>query len=175
MRIFIILSLMIIFLVKCSNVKEVAQEHGFRCLDFTYNDVFSTCFSIKFTKSDTAFIHQHFARSNSGNLKGNTSYYTLLSKNDELKLDSFLHAIPFSIYDSSYYQGYEDGIDYQFYIENDSINKLIRVHSQTAPFPLDYFKNWIIEKKKDFLLNELDTNIYFKSEKFVVPPPILPR
>lgn len=99
---------------------------SFQAFDFTYNDVFSTCFSIKFLQSDTALIRQHFASSFSDNLKSETSYYALLSKSDRVTLDSFINVIPFDKYDTSYYQDYQDGIDYQFYIQKDTIKKCIR-------------------------------------------------
>ena len=85
-----------------------------------------------------------------------------------------MNALQFSSYDTTYYQDYHDGIDFQFYIEKDKIKKLIRVHSASVPSPLVDFKNWIVEMKKELFLHQLDTTIYFESEKFVVPPPAPP-
>lgn len=147
---------------------------SFKAFDFTYNDVFSTCFSIKFLQSDTALIRQHFASSFSDNLKSETSYYTLLTKADRSTLDSFINAIPFDTYDTAYYEDYQDGIDYQFYIENDTIKKRIRVHSDSVPSALTNFKNWIVKRKEEFKLYQVDTTIHVVSEKYVVPPPSPP-
>lgn len=147
---------------------------SFIAFDFTYNDVFSACFSIKFLQSDTAYIRQHFASSFSDNLKSETSYYTLLSAADRLTLDSFINIMPFDNYDTSYYQDYQDGIDYQFYIQKDTIKKSIRVHSDSVPSTLTDFKNWIIKRKETFKLYQVDRTIHFESEKYVVPPPAPP-
>jgi hypothetical protein len=156
---------------KSSNQKLLKP---FKTFDFTYNDVFSTCFSIKFLQSDTALIRQHFASSFSENLKSETSYYTLLTKSDRSTLDSFINAIPFDKYETAYYEDYQDGIDYQFYIENDTIKKSIRVHSDSVPSALTNFKNWIVKRKQEFKLYQVDTTIHFESEKYVVPPPAPP-
>ena len=146
---------------------------SFQAFDFTYNDVFSTCFSIKFLQSDTALIRQHFASSFSDTIKSQTSYYTLLSKADRLTLDSFINTIPFDKYDTSYYQDYQDGIDYEFYIQKDTIKKSIRVHSDSVPSALTDFKNWIVKRKQTLKLHQVDTTIHFESGKYILPPPIL--
>lgn len=172
MRIFIQLCFLFLLLIKCTHVKKPRQIESFQSFDFTYNDVFSTCFSIKFSQSDTILIRQHFASFFSDSLKSNTSYYALLSDAAKITLDSFMNALPLSSYETKYYQEYQDGIDYQFYIEKDTIKKLIRVHSNSIPSSLISFKDWIVEMKQELLLQELDSTIYFESEKFVVPPPI---
>lgn len=148
------------------------KQNSFQSFDFSYNDVFSTCFSIKFLQSDTVFIRQHFASMFADSLKSNTSYYALLSKSDKSKLDSFINVIPFSKYDTAYYQEYQDGIDFLFYIEKDTLKKLIRVHSDSVPSALIDFKNWIVKKKEKLWLHQFDTIIHFESEKYVVPPPM---
>ena len=156
-----------------SSIKNVRQD-SFQSIDFTYNDVFSTCFSIKFFQSDTAYIRQHFASSFSDNLKSETSYYTLLSNADKVTLDSFIQTIPFDRYDTSYYEDYQDGIDYQFYFHKDTLKKTIRVHSDSVPSALRDFKNWIVKRKEKYVLHQVDTTIYFESAKYVVPPPVPP-
>lgn len=149
-------------------------EKSFQSIDFTYNDVFSTCFSIKYSQSDTAYIRQHFASSFSDNLKSETSYFTLLSKADRITLDSFINIIPFHSYDTSYYEDYQDGIDYQFHIQKNTINKNIRFHSDSVPQALTNFKNWIVKRKEQYHLHQIDTIIHFESAKYVVPPPAPP-
>lgn len=42
--------------LSCKNSKPPDRSKAFTAFDFSYNDVFSTCFSIKFTQSDTVFI-----------------------------------------------------------------------------------------------------------------------
>jgi len=82
-------------LVSCAKPKKT---RAFEAFDFSYNDVFSTCFSIKFTQGDTVFIRQHFTNLDSENLKENTTYYSIVSKEDENTIDSFLHLIDFKKY-----------------------------------------------------------------------------
>lgn len=180
--VFIIASAMYFFLVAAVNDdikwfsnfskegnKKVAKS--FQSIDFTYDDVFLTCFSIKFTQSDTAYIRQHFASPFSDNLQSETSYFTLLSKEERITLDSFINIIPFHSYDTSYHENYQDGIDFQFYIQKNTINKSIRVHSNSVPSALLDFKNWIIKRKEQYYLHQVDTIIHFESAKNVVPPP----
>jgi hypothetical protein len=158
-------------LTSCDNAQKPVRQENFQSIDFTYNDVFSTCFSIKFSQSDTAYIRQHFASSFSDNLKSETSYFTLLTKEDRITLDSFINKIPFHSFDTSYYEDYQDGIDYQFYIQKDTVKKIIRVHSDSVPSALTDFKNWIVKRKEQYYLHQVDTIIHFKSAKYVVPPP----
>jgi hypothetical protein len=158
-------------LLSCDNPKESLHRGSFQSFDFTYNDVFSTCFSIKFLQSDTAFIKQHFATSSSDNLKSNNLYYAFLSKEDRMTLDSFISNIPFSRYEATYYEDYQDGVDFQFFIQKDTIKKLIRVHSDSVPSTLNDFMNWIVKKKKELRLHQIDTSIHFESEKYIVAPP----
>ena len=161
-------------LTSCNSSKKPVREDSFQSIDFTYNDVFSTCFSIKFYQSDTAYIRQHFASSFSDNLKSETSYFTLLSKEDRITLDSFINVIPFHSYDTSYYEYYHDGIDYQFHIQKDTINKSIRIHSDSVPSALTDFKSWIVKKIEQYQLHQVDTIINFESAKYVVTPPAPP-
>lgn len=174
MKLSILICLTTSLLTSCDNTKKPVRQESFHSIDFTYNDVFSSCFSIKFSQSDTAYIRQHFASSFSDNLKSETSFFTLLSKPDKITLDSFIHTIPFDSYDTSYYEDYQDGIDYQFYIHKNHLKKIIRVHSDSVPSKLTDFKNWIVRKKENFQLHQVDTTIRFESEKYVVPPPAPP-
>ena len=172
MKLLLILILISLTVAACDNIQNSEHEQSFLSFDFSYNDVFSTCFSIKFTQSDTVFIRQHFASFFSDTPKSNTTYYALLTQHDKTKLDSFISQTNFSKFDSSYYQSYADGIDYQFYLQNNNIKKLIRVHSDSVPTQLSALKSWIIEKKKVLQLHQIDTTIDFESTKYFLPPTI---
>jgi hypothetical protein len=161
-------------LTGCDISQKPVQQESVESIDFTYNDVFSTCFSIKYSQSDTAYIRQHFTSSFSDNLESETSYLTLLTQADRITLDSFINKIPFHSYDTSYYEDYQDGIDYQFYIQKNNLKKCIRVHSDNVPSALTDFKNWIVKRKEQYALHRVDTTIYFESAKYVVPPPAPP-
>ncbi len=159
MRFYILFYFATFLLTSCDNSKKTVRQESFQSIDFTYNDVFSTCFSIKFSQSDTAYIRQHFASSFSDNLESETSYYTLLSNADKITLDSFIQTIPFDRYDTTYYEDYQDGRDYQFYIHKGTLKKNIRVHSDTVPSALTDFKNWIVKNKELYVLHYVDTNM----------------
>ena len=156
-------------MIGCSNDQRVKHRH-FDSLVFTYNDVFTTCFSIKFTQTDTAYISQHFASRFSDSLQSNTTYYTVLSHDDWMALDSFRIAIDFSSFDTSYYESYEDGIDYLFYVQSKVLNKRVRIHSHNGPSELVRFKDWIVTKKESWFLHQCDTLISFQGAEFILPP-----
>jgi hypothetical protein len=172
MRHFVLLIFLSVTAVMCDSSKYAKPQQTFHSFDFSYNNVFSTCFSIKFTESDTVFIRQHFASAFSDTPKSNTSYFAVLTSNDRTKLDSLINQTNFTGFDSLYYQSYEDGIDYQFYLEQNGFKKLIRVHSDSVPTQLAELKNWIVEKKKALLLHRIDTTIHFESTKSFLPPTV---
>ena len=166
--------ILIYILAGCNASNKSISQQSNLSIDFTYNDVFTTCFSIAFSQSDTAFIRQHFARPSSDSLKKNTSYYIILTKSDKNKLDSFIMNIPIQSLDTLYFQEYQDGVDYQFHFQNDSISKSIRVHSDNAPSALTNFRNWILDLKNQYKFYQIDTILYFESAKYVLPPPAPP-
>ncbi len=169
------LFLLIIFsltILGCDHQKQSKRQKSFKAFDFSYNDVFSTCFSIKFTLGDTVFIRQHFASAFSDTPKSNTTYYSLLANSERTKLDSFLNFTDLLHFDTLYYQSYEDGLDYQFYFDNDTAKKIIRVHSDSVPAQLETFRRWIVNTKKRLLLHQIDTTINFGSLKNFLPPTV---
>lgn len=165
--------LLIIFiwtLFSCNNSKPIDKPKSFSHFDFSYNDVFSTCFSIKFTQSDSVFIKQHFAPVSSDTPKNGQSYYAILTEKEKQRLDSFINKINFSKLDTSYFESYHDGIEYQFYIDKDSTKKLIYVHSDSLPTDVKTFGFWIADLKKNLKLFKIDTVINFGSVRHFLPP-----
>lgn len=168
------LLLLCILYAKCMH-SERERQHSFDSFDFSYNDVFSRCFSIRFTSGDTVFIRYHFSSRDADNRKSNTTYFGLLSSLDRKVLDSFINHTNFADLDTLYYQDYQDGLDYQFYVRKDTIEKLIRVHtihSDSTTKQLDAFMNWISEKSDTLKLVEMDTVISFVSTHRFLPPPL---
>ena len=151
---------------KSSN-KKLGQ--AFQSFDFSYNDVFSTCFSIKFTQSDTVFIKQHFAFAFSETPKSGQSYYAILSNIDKQKIDSFINGINFFILDTIYYESYEDGVEYQFFIDKESRRKLVYVHSDSVPTNVKNFAFWIADLKKKLKIYPVDTTFSFESVRHFIP------
>jgi hypothetical protein len=154
---------------KSSN-KQVRQS--FQSFDFSYNDVFSTCFSIKFTQSDTVFIKQHFAPAFSDTPKSGQSYYAILTDKEKQRLDSFISKINFSKLDTSYFEPYQDGVEYQFYIDKDTTKKLIYVHSDSIPTNVKAFVSWLVILKKKMKLHPVDTTFSFESVRHFIPPKV---
>ncbi|AEI51375.1 hypothetical protein Runsl_5069 [Runella slithyformis DSM 19594] len=60
--------------------RQENTEQRIKSFDFSYDNVFSSCFSIKFTEGDTVFVRQHFTTSDIPRI--NTNYYAVLSKRD---------------------------------------------------------------------------------------------
>jgi len=172
MRLFLLLIL--IDLVFGCNDKHQTIHKTFNDFDFSYNDVFSTCFSLKFTQGDTVYMRQYFSPELSDFPKKNKSYFAILSKQERQKADSFIKVIDFNKYDTTYYQRYEDGIEYEFYISNDTMQKNIYIHSDSAPNELFEFAKWIVDTKEHLKHNVIDTNIKYGSLKNFLPPIVPP-
>lgn len=147
MKLFFLVAAFSLTLIGCDNYKPVANKIIFKQFDFSYNDIFSTSFSIKFTQGDTVFIRQHWASAFSDSLKSNKSYRGILTDLERKKLDSFLTKMQFAKYDTAYYESYEDGHAYEFYIKIGTFQKAIYVHSDSIPNELKDFGYWIVETK----------------------------
>ncbi len=154
-------------LVSCGNPK---QSRPFKAFDFSYNDVFSTCFSIKFTQGDTVFIRQHFTNLDLGTLKENKTYYSIVEDDEKNTIDSYLNLIDFQTYNSKYIEGAQDGAEYQFYVVKNNYLKTIYVQGDNAPAQLHTFAVWLTNFKAKLNLTQIDTAIEFGSLKFFLPP-----
>lgn len=174
MKLFFLVATFSLTLTSCDNSKPVDKVTIFNQFDFSYNDFFSTCFSIKFTQGDTVFIRQHWASAFSDSLKSNKNYRGILSDAERERLDSFLTKIKFATYDTSYYESYEDGHYYEFTIKNDTLKKTIFVHSDKIPNELKDFAYWIVVTKKKLKLSEIDTTLDFGNLKNFLPPSVPP-
>ena len=175
MKLFLLVAVFSLTLTSCDNSKPVNKVTIFNQFDFSYNDFFSTCFSIKFTQGDTVFIRQHWASAFSDSLKSNKNYRAILSDQERERLDSFLTKIKFSTYDTSYYESYEDGHYYEFFINKDTLQKTIFVHSDSIPNELKDFGYWIVATKKKLKLVEIDITLDFGSLKYFLPTYIPPQ
>lgn len=163
MRFSLFLCFLSLTLAKCSNSKNRESFHSF---DFSYNDVFTTCFSIKFNNSDTAYIKQHFAPAFPDNPKSNTTYFAILSKPERNTLDSFINNLNFSKFYASYHENYQHGVDYEFYIFKDTLQKIVYRHLTDTLDDLDKFGLWLANLKSILKLHQLDTMINFQSTRF---------
>ncbi len=161
-------------LLCCSCNTNHSARPAFKAFDFSYDDVFATCFSIKFTQGDTVYVVQHFPKYREGGLKVKQVYVGTLRHEDRIRLDTLIHNTNFFSIDDSYTEMIQDGLEYQFYIQNDTAAKMVRVHSHHAPPALDTLANWIAEVKARMRLVEVDTAVTFGSLKQFLPPEVAP-
>jgi hypothetical protein len=160
----LLLSLFFIPVVSCRSAESSARPY--KDFEFYYAGTFSQVFSIRFTQGDTVYLRQYFASNHylKGNLlKAHTSYVSTLTPEVRNKLDSSIRHIDFEQYDTSYYDdNLQDGTDYGFYIETDSLSKAIHIYGDDAPNELLYFGRSIVETKNNLPLVKINTPVTFK-------------
>jgi hypothetical protein len=150
----------------------------FRYFDFSFNNTFETCFSVKFTPNDSVYIREHWNANDvwdSINIppNGKTNYIALISKKDREALSKLISKTQLKKYDSIYDENYSDGRFYTLYIDKDSIKKSIAIHSykNDVPKELDSLAEWIYNWKKKVKLIQTNKELIFISSKYVLPPP----
>lgn len=161
-------------LLGCKKEEALAK---FKYFDFSFNNTFETCFSVKFTPNDSVYIREHWNSHDvfdSTNIpKGKTNYIALINKEDKKTLIELISKTQLKKYDTIYDQNYSDGRSYRFYIDKDSIKKSILIHSYKNDIPkdLDSLANWIYTWKKKVKLIETKKKLEFYSSKYILPPP----
>lgn len=161
----ILILLILILLMGC-------KKQEFDEFDFSYGNTFETDFSIKFSnKNDSIFLYENWAPENNQLPRSKTSYISALNKSQKLKLDSFISNIDFKSLDTLYFEKYQDGEYYNFFIKKGKIRKTIKVHSHDAPQSLSSFAHWIYKTKKSLQLTETPRSFEFKSQNFYIKPP----
>lgn len=151
------------------------KKKQFEEFDFTYGNTFETNFSIKFNpNNDSVMIREHWSPHDDKPPISKTNYVSQLSQIQKSKLDSFVQNINFEILDTLYYEDYEDGTHYSLYLKRNEKEKLIRVHSETAPKELKRFATWIYETKKSLKLTKTAKHAEFKSKATELEPPKAP-
>lgn len=149
------------------------KKQEFDEFDFSYGNSFETDFSIKFShKNDSIFLYENWAPENNQLPKNKTSYLSVLNKSQKLKLDSFISKIDFKSLDTLYFEKYQDGEYYNFFIRKGKIRKTIKVHSLNAPQSLSSFAHWIYQTKKTLQLTETQRSFEFKSKNIYPEPPL---
>jgi len=166
------LILMLAVYASCSGEKRYFPS--FTEFDFSYNDTWSSSFSIMFTATDSVYVKQHFwygaHRESDSDLKEGGTYIGALNEQERLVLDSFITNINFNQYDTSYFNDrLKDGISYEFYLHTDSIKKTIRLYGDSAPAALLSLGRWIADIKDRLTLFPIDSNIIFNSYRPLPP------
>ena len=160
----------LIAIIACENPKK--KEVLFNELDFSYDNTFETCFSIKFTSGDTVFVREHWTSEYDTKLNSNTNYISIIKHTDRIKLDSLIRNIDFSKVDTLYNEDYADGIQYKYYVKNQHIEKTVFVHSyHNVPVELDSLAYWIYDLKSNLKLKEINKVLSFGSVGNFLPPP----
>ncbi len=149
------------------------KKQEFDEFDFSFGNSFETDFSIKFNSTnDSIFLYENWAPVNTKTPKGKTSYVALFNKNQRSKLDSFIANIDFKSLDTLYFENYQDGEYYNFFIRKGKLKKTIKIHSNNAPKSLSNFAHWIYETKKILKLTETQRSFEFKSKNTYLEPPL---
>ena len=154
----------------CDNPTK--RETVFNKFDFSYDNTFETCFSIKFTQGDTLFMREHWTSEYDTKLESKTNYISIIKHSDRITLDSLIKSINFSKVDSVYYEDYSDGGQYKCYIKNQYTDMTVYVHSyHNVPAELDSLKRWIYNLKSNLKFKKIDTVLNFGSVGHFLPPP----
>jgi hypothetical protein len=170
MKVLIFILFTCLTITGCDNLTK--KETAFHEFDFSYDNTFETCFSIKFTKGDTVFVREHWNSEYDTKLKSKTNYTSIIKHSDRITLDSLIKSINFSKLDTVYYEDYSDGRQYKCYIKNQHIDKTVYVHSyHNVPAELDSLKHWIYDLKSNLKLKKIDTTLNFGSVGNFLPPP----
>lgn len=176
MRIVMMFSFLCAFvMISCKRPEQ--KERPFTAFEFYHDNTWTTAFSIRFTQSDTVYIRQHFASmrysATDTAIKTNTSYVGMLSEQEKESFDSLIRGIDFSKYDTSYrHDGLEDGSTFRFYIQQDSLSKIVHIYGDSAPTELLRFGQYIDDMKNDLKLIEVDSLITFQHAYNRLPPPV---
>jgi len=134
--------------------------------EFSYTNTFKDSYTIKFTKGDTVYKARYFPYPDS-------NFIGVITPYERKKLDSLISKIDFGKLDSLYYQTYEDGLGYQFYIKNDSVTKTILVHSESVPDNLKQLAYWITHRNRYWKLSPVDSVLEMKHVGFFKPPIVI--
>ena len=169
----IILVFFLLTLISCSRKTE--EENPIKYFEFSYDDTFGSSFTIVYKPKDSLYIRQHWSASEVFDSlkipKGKTSYCAKISESDEQSLVKLISKLKLRKLKNEYFEDYSDGRTYAMFIDKDSITKLIRVHSHTAPKELDSLGGWIYQLKQKLILKKTERELKLKSSKFVLPPP----
>ena len=136
---------------------------SFEEFEFSYTNTFGDSYTIKFTEGDTVYVARYFPYPYS-------NFIGVIPSYERKKIDSLISLINFNKLDTMYYQDYEDGVGYQFYVKNDSLAKTILVHSDIVPNNLKQVANWIVNAKRNWRLLPIDSIFEMKNIDFFKPP-----
>ena len=168
-----LLCLTLLTLLSCNRKKEV--ENSIKYFEFSYNDTFRSSYTLIYKPNDSLYFRQHWSVSDEfDSLKiprGKTNYAAKINASEEEKLVKLISALKLGKLKNEYFEDYSDGTTYSIFIDKDSINKLVAIHSHHIPKELDSLTRWIREFKEKLKIKRTEKKLEFKSSKYVLPPP----
>jgi hypothetical protein len=168
-----LLYFVILTLLSCNRKK--ADENSIKYFEFSYNDTFHSSYTLIYKPKDSLYFRQHWSASDAfDSLKiprGKTNYAAKINPSEEKKLVELISALKLRKLKNEYFEDYSDGTTYSIFIDKDSINKLVAIHSHNIPKELDSLARWIREFKEKVKIKKTEKKLEFKSSKYVLPPP----
>ena len=167
------LCFVLLTLLSCNRKKE--DENSIKYFEFSYNDTFHSSYTLIYKPNDSLYFRQHWSASDVFDSltipRGKTNYAAKISASEEKKLVELISALKLKKLKSEYFENYSDGTTYSMFIDKDSINKLVAVHSHDAPKEINSLTRWIRELKEKLKIRRTEKKLEFKSAKYVIPPP----
>lgn len=164
-----------ILLISFSCNKKSEKESSVKYFEFSYDNSFETSFTLIYKPNDSIYLREHWSFNDIYDSvkspKSKTNYSAKISAEKEEELLKLISSINFKSLKNEYFEDYSDGNTYAVFIEKDSINKLITIHSHNAPKELYSLAHWIYELKKKLILVETKKKLNIISAKYVLPPP----
>lgn len=148
---------------------STSSDQDIRTLDFTYNDTFSTVFSLKlYDNSDTVYVKQDFTK---GPGLPTGSYYAIVHDDVKRLLISQAESVLLLHPDSVYNEGLQDGEDYKICIVGSKANGCVRIHALNPPQNAELLSRHLRDLKDRLTYHKLEREINFSSDD-ILPKPI---
>jgi hypothetical protein len=173
------IALCFLFLISLSCTRKTESKNPVKYFEFSFNDTFHSCFTLIYKPKDSLYIREHWSANDIYDTvkspKSKTNYSAKISAEKETELLKLITSINFKNLKKEYFENYSDGVTYTILMQNDSINKLVSVHSDNAPKELDSLAHWILDFKESLILIKTKKKLKIKSAKYVLPPPPPPK
>lgn len=148
---------------------STSSDQDIRTLDFTYNDTFSTVFSLKlYDNSDTVYVKQDFTK---GPGLPTGSYYAIVHDDVKRLLISQAESVLLLHPDSVYNEGLQYGEDYKICIVGSKANGCVRIHALNPPQNAELLSRHLRDLKDRLTYHKLEREINFSSDD-ILPKPI---
>lgn len=152
--------------LSCSRL--ASGEESFTTLDLSYNNTFSTAFSLKLNDAnDTVYVKQDFTN---GHGLQPRSYYAIVHDDVKRLLISQAESVLLLHPDSLYDEGLQDGEEYKICIVGSEANSCVRVHTLNLPQNAKLFAEHLIDFKDRLTYHKLEREIHYASDDILSKP-----